>query len=285
MSEVSGKYFVGSLELRTVADGVFRIPPGSLFPSVAEAEWKRWIPTGDDGLTPMSVSSLAFRSGGKNILIDTGLGSVRKNGRAQREGHLLQNLRSLGLDPEAIDVVINTHAHYDHVGWNTHSHDDHTHLTFPNATYYMLREEFEHYTQPEQVAQDPSLESTLVPLRDSGRLALAEDGTIVTPEVRIFRSPGHTAGHICVSIDSGGESAVFLGDLTHHPAEFANPEWMGTWDLLPQTLLETRRRLMREAVERDLLLLTAHHSFPGAGKVVAVDGRFEWRPVEPTVAP
>src|SRR5262249_58614948 len=133
------------------------------------------------------------------------------------------------------------------------------------------------YTRRAQLAANRSLKQTLIPLRDSGHLELAEDGTIVTPEVRIFRSPGHTAGHICVAIASGGQTAVFLGDLTHHPAEFANPEWVGAYDLLPKTLLETRRKLMREAGERDLLLITSHHTFPGFGKATKAGERIEWR--------
>jgi len=131
--------------------------------------------------------------------------------------------------------------------------------------------------RPEQVASERHPRYTLLPLRASGRLALAEDGTSVTPEVRVFRSPGHTAGHICVAITSGGETAVFLGDLTHHPAEFANPEWIGAYDLLPKALLETRRKLMREAVERDLLLISSHHAFPGFGKAIHAGDRIEWR--------
>jgi glyoxylase-like metal-dependent hydrolase (beta-lactamase superfamily II) len=281
MVEVSGKYHVGSLELRTVADGLSRIAPQQMFPNAPESEFGRWIEIGEDGLMEISISSLVFRSHGKTILVDTGLGVRTKRPTSRVTGQLLNNLGALGVAPEAVDVVINTHAHFDHVGWNTHDHDDHTHLTFPNATYYLLREEFEHYTSEEQMEAAPHLRHDLLPLKGSGRLELAEDGTMVTPEVRISRSPGHTAGHICVAITSGGETAVFLGDLTHHPAEFANPEWMGAYDLLPQVLLETRRRLMREAVERDFLLLTAHHAFPGVGKAVDTGERIEWRSVAP----
>src|SRR5439155_17580513 len=122
----------------------------------------------------------------------------------------------------------------------------HPHLPFPNATYFVLDEDVEHYTRPQQIAASPTLQQTVVPLRDSGHLELAQDGTLVTPEVRLLRSPGHTAGHICVAITSGGQTAMFLGDLTHHPAEMANPEWAAAFDALPQQLAETRRKLMRE---------------------------------------
>jgi glyoxylase-like metal-dependent hydrolase (beta-lactamase superfamily II) len=280
MATNSGKFYVGSLELRTVSDGSSRLPPGFLFGDVSEEELRRWIPVDADGMMTLSYNSLLLRSHGKTILIDTGWGG-RPLPNVPDAGHLLRNLETLGVTPETVDVVINTHAHSDHVGWNTHDHGDHVHLTFPNATYYLLDEEFEHYTRPEQVAAEPHLGYTLVPLRDSGRLELARDGTQVTPEVRIFRSPGHTAGHICVAITSGGQTAVFLGDLTHHPAQFTNPEWVLAYDVLPQTLLETRRKIMRQAVEQDLLLLTAHHVYPGVGKVSEEGGRFVWRNVGP----
>src|SRR5581483_3250341 len=166
MSDISGKYYVGSLELRTVADGNSRVSPSRMFPNAAEEELRRWAPVGADGLMALSISSLVFRSHGKTILVDTGLGKRTDRSRAgvRDVGHLIDNLGRLGISPETVDVVINTHAHFDHVGWNTVDHDDHTHLTFPNATYYLLDEEYEHYTKPEQIAADPSLEQTLVPL-------------------------------------------------------------------------------------------------------------------------
>src|SRR5207237_558999 len=116
------------------------------------------IVTADEaGDYAMSVQSLLLESHGKRILIDTGYGTrVLRPGRRD-VGHLLENLNALGVRPDSIDVVINTHAHVDHVGWNTIDQPGGTELTFPRATYYMLDEEFEHYTKPEQVAEAPTL--------------------------------------------------------------------------------------------------------------------------------
>ncbi len=277
MANVSASFYVGSLQLRVVADGTMWMDPRRVLPDPPQEEFARWMTPDASGEYAMSVQSLLLESHGRTILIDTGYGTrIHRPGRRDI-GHLLENLRSLGVQPHMIDVVINTHAHVDHVGWNTYDQGGAAQLTFPRATYYMLDEEYEHYTRPEQIAENPTLEYTLVPLRDSGRLALAQDGTQITPEVRIFRSPGHTAGHICVAITSGAETAVFLGDLTHHPAEITHPEWTAAFDALPQTLVETRQKLIREAAERDLLLITAHHVFPGAGRVVAAAGGYQWR--------
>jgi glyoxylase-like metal-dependent hydrolase (beta-lactamase superfamily II) len=135
MATGSGKFYVGSLELRTVSDGSTRVPPSMLFTNAPEEELRRWVPVGEDGMMPLAFNSLLFRSHGKTILIDTGLGG-RAAASMPGVGQLLENLAGLDVRPEAVDVVINTHAHSDHVGWNTHEHDDHTHLTFPNATYY-----------------------------------------------------------------------------------------------------------------------------------------------------
>jgi len=277
MTNVSASYYLGSLQLRVVADGTMWMDPRRVLPEASEEEFARWTTPDAAGEYAMSVQSLVLESHGKTILIDTGYGTrILRPGRRD-VGHLLENLNSLGIRPDMIDVVINTHAHTDHVGWNTYDQNNSTHLTFPRATYYMLDEEYEHYTRPEQIAENPTLEYTLVPLRNSGHLELAQDGTQITPEVRIFRSPGHTAGHICVAITSGAETAVFLGDLTHHPAEITHPEWTAAFDALPQTLRETRQKLIREAAEKDLLLITAHHVFPGAGRVVGASGSYQWR--------
>jgi glyoxylase-like metal-dependent hydrolase (beta-lactamase superfamily II) len=273
----STAFYVGSLKLQVVADGTMWMDPRRVLPEAPEEEFNRLVTTDQAGEYAMSVQSLLLESAGKAILIDTGYGTrIHRPGRRD-VGHLLENLNGLGLQPGDIDVVINTHAHVDHVGWNTYDRDGGVDLTFPNATYYMLDEEYAHYTQAAQIAESPTLEYTLVPLGGSGHLELAQDGTEITPEVRIFRSPGHTAGHICVAITSGAETAVFLGDLTHHPAEITHPEWTAAFDALPPVLTETRRKLIREAAEKDMLLITAHHVFPGAGRLVAAAGGYAWK--------
>src|SRR3954470_1132416 len=115
MTDISGKYYVGSLELRTVADGRSRVSPRRMFPNAPEAELARWAPVDADGLMDLSISSLVLRSHGKTILVDTGLGVRSDKSRVgvRDVGHLLENLGALGITPEMVDVVINTHAHFD----------------------------------------------------------------------------------------------------------------------------------------------------------------------------
>jgi len=161
-----------------VSDGTLFIAATRALPSATPDELERWVATDAEGYLAMGISSLVFRSHGKMIP-----GGYR-HGHAGDGGQGMRRIRvpaaepgwSWGCGRSQIDVVINSHAHVDHVGWNTHDHDDHTHLTFPNATYYMLDEEFEHYTKPEQIAASPTLQQTVVPLRDSGHLELAKDG-------------------------------------------------------------------------------------------------------------
>ena len=181
-------------------------------------------------------------------------------------------------------MVCCTHLHFDHVGWNTRLESDRWVPTFPNARYLFCRQEYEAFTaEPSGYALN--LDDTVQPVVAAGLADLVEPTHRLTGEVRLVPSPGHSPGHVCVLIESGGERALITGDATHHPVQWAEPDWGMSGDFDGAQGAETRRRLRAEHGGRGTLVIGTHYAAPSAGYVVEADGgwRFElWSPPSPT---
>lgn len=259
---------VGDIDLTIVSDGKLLMNPGSMFGPNQPEEWRAMVHL-EDGKVPFSVNCLVIRSAGRTILLDTGVGSdeaefiERYGGQC---GHLVDNLRAAGVQPDEIDTVIVSHAHADHVGGATKLVGEAISPTFPRATYWLWQAEWDHWTTPESLAARPFLQRKLTPLADQGRLRLAEQELDVAPGVRLISAPGHTPGHVCVGIASGQEMAVYVGDLIHHAAQCTHPEWCPAFDLLPEQSAASRRRILEEARRNNAMVLTAHLAAPGIAR-------------------
>lgn len=274
---------VGSLEFYVVSDGTIELPAAVMFQGVATEDVRRVLPDFDpESSFVCGMNSILVRSDGKLILVDTGLGPKESTRSALNSkpgddaGTLLQNLAALGVKPEDVDIVINTHAHADHIGWNTIERDGRLVPTFPNATYMMGKIEWDFYTTPRRLEKWAVLGENLGPIVESGRYAVADGETNVTSEVSIVPSPGHTVGHTCIVLRSGGEMAIHIADLIHHPAEFVHPEWISKVDFLPKETEESRRLFTKIALENNALLVGSHTPFPGAGRILSPDGQNTW---------
>jgi glyoxylase-like metal-dependent hydrolase (beta-lactamase superfamily II) len=221
----------------------------------------------EDGRVPFSVNCVLLRVGDRTILIDTGAGRdtpllMQRYGGGC--GLLLDNLQKLGVAPEDIDTVIISHAHGDHVGGATVStSDDDIRPTFPEALYWLWAEEWTYWTTPEALAERPFLARKLPPLLAHGQVELADEEIEVAPGVRLIPAPGHTPGHLCVSITSGQEMAIYTGDLLHHDCQLEHPEWSPMFDLLPEVSAASRQRILAEAHRDRAVLITAHLPTPG----------------------
>jgi len=262
---------IGSLDVTIVSDGRVLLAPETMFGPAQPAEWRPLVQL-EDGKVPFSVNCLLVRAGGRLILLDTGTGKdepsfLERYGPGS--GLLVENLRALGVDPSAIDVVILSHAHADHVGGATIRHGERIVPTFPRATYWLWQKEWDHWTTPEALASRPFLGRKLTPLGEQGRLTLTEREDEVAPGVRLIASPGHTPGHVCVALTSGREMAIYTGDLLHHSAQCRHPEWCPAFDLLPEMSAASRRRILETAMREGAFLLTAHLPTPGIARPTA----------------
>ncbi len=210
--------------------------------------------------------SFAVRSGGKLILVDTGLGGP--------DGKLLNDLEANGVEREAVDLVVLTHIHPDHVGWNLSDGSP----TFPNARYLVTKTDWDHWTQPEVRAQAPHVDAQMIPLEGLNVLDLIEGEYSVTDDLTTLPTPGHTPGHISIAVASGGERAFILGDVAHTPAQAQYTDWSPVFDVDPDQARRTRRSILDRLEIDGTLVASGHFPHPGYGRFTRSGDRRIWQP-------
>ena len=271
MSIPSGARFqVGGVDLTVVNDGEFRMDAGATFGIVPRLLWEREAPPMDARYRiPLGLNCVLLRSRGKTILIETGIGGKpgdRDTATPAEQGTLLTSLAALDVAPEDVDIVVNTHLHADHCGWNTSASDEGVLVpTFPNATYVISGAEWEAATHPNERTRATYLARNLDPIAD--RLTLVEGEHAITDEVIFVPAPGHSAGHSAVAIRSGQDEALYLGDLAQHRVQLERTAWVSAFDLMPLVSMDTKRRLMDEAIDKGSLIVFCHGDYPGAGRM------------------
>ncbi|GAA2873249.1 MBL fold metallo-hydrolase [Streptomyces mexicanus] len=253
---------------------------------VAGQDWLRPDFADDEGILRIHSHSFAFTLKGQRILVDTGIGNGKE--RANPAWHdldtdYLQRLAAAGFPPDSVDLVILTHLHADHVGWNTRLTDGEWVPTFPGARYLTSRTEREFWAgyamdEPrEQMFRD-----SVLPVEEAGLLDLVEvpaDGAEIAPGLRLVPTPGHTPGHVAVELTSRGETALITGDCIHHPVQLAHPALCACVDIDPERSEATRRELLGTLADTGTLLLGTHFAPPTAGRVVTHGDAFRLTPV------
>ncbi len=221
---------VGELECAVVSDGVMRQDAGAVFGLVPRVMWERYAGELDaEYRMALGLNSLVVRSGGKTVLVDTGCGT--KGARApgamgiEDTGRLLENLAAAGVRAEDVDIVLNTHLHFDHAGGNTVAVDGRVVPAFPRARYVVQEAEWEAATHTNERTRGTYLAENLAPLEAAGQLELVRGEVEVAPGVRLVPAPGHTEGHCIVELESGGEYAVYVGELAQHPVMLERLAW------------------------------------------------------------
>jgi len=266
---------IGNVEAIPIVDTVLLMDPRMFLPRVADqmiAEYPHLLD--DRQLMNMSVTTYLLRSAGKNVLIDTGLGGRRRAGFPV--GRLDESLRSAGLAPEDVDIVVHTHLHIDHVGWNTVDEEGgNRRIFFPNATFLVQKREWDFWMQPEHLKEPCSahLVECVLPLEDSGRLHFVDGEVAIDDNLTFISTPGHTPGHVAIGVYSAGERAVVIGDASHHPAQLDHPDWSPPFDTDPVESARTRDRLFDAAADDGRAWLAGHWEYPGMGRIVRLNGR------------
>ncbi|WP_435064490.1 MBL fold metallo-hydrolase [Halobaculum sp. EA56] len=284
---------IGTVECTVVSDGSYAYPdPGRAFFANADEDELATVLEGY-GIDPASWETyvspypcLVLRTADHTVLVDTGGGDL-----GEHTGKLQSNLRAVGVDPAAIDRVLLTHVHPDHVGGTL---DADGAPAFPNAQYLVPDREHEFWlTDPDlselqvpdhvKEAMITFAETNVRPLGEAGRLDRLPDGpTEIVPGVRTLPAPGHTPGHVAVEVTSEGETFLYLVDLVIFPAQIERPDWYAAFDLDPTTLVDSRRTLLERAVAEDALVMAQHFPTPGLGHVERTDTAYEWEPLSGT---
>jgi glyoxylase-like metal-dependent hydrolase (beta-lactamase superfamily II) len=262
------KVVVGNIEIVSVSDGQGDMSPAEVFPTSDIDVWRSEY--GDlldeEGLIHPRFGSFAFNSVGKMVLVDTGLGGT--------DGTLLAQLSESGVERDSVDLVVLTHIHPDHVGWNM---SDGT-PTFPNARYLVSRTDWDYWTQAEVRAEAPHVDAQMIPLESLNVLDLIDGEYDVTDEVKTLPTPGHTPGHISLMIASAGETAFILGDVAHSPAQAQYTDWSPGFDVDPDLARTTRHSVLDRLESDGTLVASGHFPQPGYGRFVRTGERRIWQP-------
>lgn len=253
----------GKFELISLTDGLMRLDGGAMFGVVPRVFWEKTNPADELNRITIGVNPLLIKNEECNILVDTGNGDkfsekLLKIYGIERGPTFLKSLSTAGLRPEDINMVINTHLHFDHCGGNTFMDEcGNIKPTFPKARYLVQKIEWEDATNPNELTRASYLPENFIPLMDAGVIELLDGEKEVYPGVTVMPTPGHNRGHQSVRIESNEKTAFYLGDMVPTAAHIPLPYIMG-YDLYPLELLEVKRRVLREAVEGRWLMIFEH---------------------------
>ena len=265
---------VGEIELLRVPDAVGLLADcADAYPEVPAEAWAPYralypeLFAGESCRLP--CGSYLVRSGGATVLVDTGVGPPGLwDWTAEHEGELPDALSELGVSREEIDIVFLTHLHIDHVGWNT---DLEGGVFFARARYLVHRDALAFVRSHDE---RPHVRRCITPLLDRFETVTGE--LEIAPGVTSFAAPGHYPGHLALRLDSAGAKGMLIADSAVHPALLAEPDWLYISDGDPAQSAETRRALLPELVDRDVVVACGHYPGSGIGRVVAREDRVVW---------
>ena len=258
-------------------------PPGDVFPdydaAVLRRHWDELVPmhyNPEAGRVIGAIQSYILRTGSSNILIDTCCGNAKQRPDEPPFHNLdtpyLKSLQDLGLEPEDIDVVLCTHLHVDHVGWNTRLEDGHWRPTFRNARYLFSETDLD-FVIGQATAPAPAsrrglqYEDSIKPVIEAGQAHLLTEPSTLAPGLEIEFCPGHTPGHVLLRATSHGETGCFIGDVVQHPLQVFRPDWNSHFCALPAEARASRDRVLTACAEKNALVFATHFASPYAFRV------------------
>ncbi|MGA2966623.1 MAG: MBL fold metallo-hydrolase [Terriglobales bacterium] len=251
---------LGDFELTVVSDGTYFLDGGAFFGVVPKNMWSKKVAADERNRLDAGLNSLLVRTGKKNILIETGIGNKLPDKLAEiykQPAKLLDNLHAAGVAPEDIDIVINTHLHFDHCGWNTERRGDQMVATFPKAKYYVQEQEWEHACQQMERDAISYMSQNYDPLIENGQMVLVDGDVELAPGISVKVFPGHTANMQAVMVESGSKKACYISDLIPTSAHL-ELTWVMAFDLFPLETIESRKKYYAEAIPEKWLTVFTH---------------------------
>jgi glyoxylase-like metal-dependent hydrolase (beta-lactamase superfamily II) len=254
--------------------------------AISPASWLTPNFVDEAGRLRGQVQAFLIMIEGLTIIVDPGVGNGKRRiavpGWNNMHTDFLDRLRSTGVELAEIGFVVNTHLHFDHVGWHTRLVDGAWRPTFPAAHYVISAEEFRYWqsTPPNQIGdQHAGFSDSVLPVYEAGLVDLVADDHVITDGVRLVSSPGHTPHHVSVVIESRGQSAVITGDVVHHPCQIAYPDW-GASDFDARQAQASRSHLIERFADSDTLIIGTHFADPVAGRIRRAGAAFRLVPAD-----
>jgi len=291
---------VPELALDTV-DAAQLFPEDDLKGLLSDAgHWGKQSYDFEHGLLRQSIHAWVVQTPTQTVLIDTATGNDKLRPTAplfhQLNEPFLERLQAIGVSPEAVDFVLLTHLHADHVGWNTRLQDGRWVPTFPNARYVFSEREYKYNLAlsrergavakiqqqagmgtPRRQPLDGVFEDSVMPIVEAGLDQRIEVDNTAIEGFRFHATPGHSIDHASISVISRGETALFWGDIMHHPLQFRRPGTNSVYCEFPKAARQSRYKAMRLAAELDALVFTTHFADSSVGKVSQRTHGFDWQ--------
>jgi glyoxylase-like metal-dependent hydrolase (beta-lactamase superfamily II) len=269
---------LGRWRVHAIQAGGQKLDGGAMFGVVPKTLWERRMPADERNRIQLGMRCLLIEHEIGPVLIDTGAGNKEdekfyniygiENRGTTGPTALEDGLAQLGFRPEDVAMVINSHLHFDHAGGNTVRRADGSIApAFPNARYVIQRGEYEWATHTNERTAASYFPHNFEPVREAGLLDLVEGDREVVPGIRVIHTPGHTPHHQSVLLESRGERAFYFGDLVPTSAHLPLP-WIMGYDVEPLVTLETKRRILRRAVDEGWLVVFEHDASVAWGNVV-----------------
>ena len=277
---------LGDFELTILSDGNYHVDGGAMFGVVPRVMWEKRITPDERNTIPLATNSLLVRTGKQNVLIETGIGnklSAKSQAIYRNQALLMKSFEQAGVSPDEIDIVINTHLHFDHCGWNTYYKDGKPVPTFPRATYYVQEGEVQHAHEQHERDRVSYMTDNYDPLVNSGQMKLLKGDAAIVPGISVKVYPGHTRDLQAVIIRSGGKVAAYPSDLVSD-AKHLDPTWVLGFDLYPLETIANKHRFYDRAIpEQWLVVFTHDHELPWAYLDMGEKGRPVAQPVRQKV--
>jgi glyoxylase-like metal-dependent hydrolase (beta-lactamase superfamily II) len=274
---------LGEIEVRHIHGGNFCLDGGAMFGVVPKPLWEKKAPPDSRNRILMAANSLLVRTGNKYILIETGNGTkwptkLRDIYGIQEGDPLIDTLAAAGVRPNQIELVINTHLHFDHAGGNTKILDGKTVATFPNARYIVQAAEIAHAANPTERDRASYFEENFLPIQESGQWHAISGDTEILPGISTVLIPGHNADIQAIKLSGGGKTVFFVADLipTHHHIPLP---WIMAYDLYPLQTLETKRKWIETIVRDGWIVVFGHDPEIPAATLHERNSRVEFEPV------
>jgi glyoxylase-like metal-dependent hydrolase (beta-lactamase superfamily II) len=275
-------WHVGAAVIEAVTETEIVAPAETFIrrPDVDLAPYRSWLAPflTPEGHIRMIVQAMLLSVDGLRIVVDTCVGNGKHYGALvpafnDLDTPFLEKLTAAGFAPDTVDLVVCTHLHTDHVGWNTVLVDGEWVPTFARARYIFSRADVDHWRHAGDTFN--AFSTSVQPLLARGLVDEIEPTHQVSASMSLIATPGHTPGHVSVQIDSNGSQALITGDLAHSPVQLVRPEWSSVADVDPDEAQRTREQLRAQVGNRDVLIVGTHFPTPTVGRLVT-DAGGEW---------